>query len=59
MKALIKKLDRIFVAAAFAEAGEVETAREILREDRRPQKTDRLTPSSRPRKEIRAPGIGR
>ncbi len=59
MKALMKKLDRIFVAAAFAEAGEFETARDILREDKRPQRGDRVTPSSRPRKELRAPGIGR
>jgi hypothetical protein len=59
MKGLMKKIDRIFVAAAFAEAGEFETARDIMREDKRPQKVDRTTPSSRPRKELRAPGIGR
>ena len=59
MKELIKKLDKIFVAAAFAEAGEYDTARDILREDKRPQKVDRKTPSSRPRKELRAPGIKR
>ena len=59
MKELMKKLDKIFVAAAFAEAGEYDTARDILREDERPQKVDRTTPTSRPRKELRAPGIKR
>ena len=32
MKRLVKKLENIFAAAAFAEAGEVESAREMLRE---------------------------
>jgi len=59
MKGLMKRLENVFVAATFAEAGEFETAREILREDKRPQKVDRITPSSRPRKELRAPGIER
>ena len=59
MKRLIQKLDRIFVAATFAEAGEFETARDIMREDKRPQKVDRTTPSRMPGKELRAPGIGR
>lgn len=59
MKRLMQKLERIFVAATFAEAGEFETARDILREDKRLQKLDRTTPISRPRKEIRAPGIER
>jgi hypothetical protein len=59
MKGLMKKLENIFVAATFAEAGEYDTARDILREDERPQKVDRTTPTSRPRKELRAPGIKR
>jgi hypothetical protein len=59
MKRLVQKLDRIFVAATFAEAGEFETAKDIMREDKRPQKVDRITPSKRPGKEIRAPGIRR
>ena len=58
MKRLMQKLDRIFVAATFAEAGEFETARDIQREDKRPQKVDRIT-TSRPRKELQAPGIRR
>ena len=59
MKGLMKKLENIFAASAFAEAGEFDTARDIMREDKRPQKVDRVTPSSRPRKEMRAPGIRR
>ena len=55
----MQKLDRIFVAATFAEAGEYETARDILREDKRPQKVDRVTQSRRPGTGMRAPGIGR
>jgi len=59
MKGLMKRLENVFVAATYAEAGELETARDILREDKRPQKVDRITPRIRPRKELRAPGIER
>jgi hypothetical protein len=60
MAGLMKRLENMFVAATFAQAGEFDTARDIMREDkRRPQKVDRITPSSRPRKELRAPGIER
>lgn len=59
MKKLARKLERIFSAATFAEAGEYETAREILREGERSRKTDRPKPTQRPRKELRAPGIKR
>ncbi len=59
MKKLVRKLERLFSAAAFAEAGEYDTAREILREEDRPQKRERVTPTTRPRKELRAPGIKR
>jgi hypothetical protein len=56
MKTLVKKFETAMVAAAFAEEGEFETARQIMNEDR-PRKTNR--PSSydykRPeaRKELR------
>jgi hypothetical protein len=59
MKGISKKLERIFTASAFAEAGEYEMAKEILREEERPQKVDRISPTPRPRKELRAPGIKR
>lgn len=59
MKKVLKKLEDIWVAATFAEAGEFETAREILREEERPQKVDRISPDTRIRKELRAPGMKR
>jgi len=57
MKNLIKKFENIYSAAAFAEAGEHETAREIYRDEKRDQKRER--PSQRPRKELRAPGLNK
>lgn len=54
MKTLFKKLETVFAAAAFAEEGEFETARQIMNEDRQARKTDRPAvhdtkrPSSRP-----------
>ncbi len=59
MKKLMKRLEDIYAAGAFAEAGEFETAREILREEKRPQKRDRTSPRERVRKQLRAPGIER
>ncbi|MEW6408682.1 MAG: hypothetical protein AB1488_01025 [Nitrospirota bacterium] len=59
MKGLKKRLEDIFTAVAFAEAGEAETAREIMREEERPRKIDRISPTKRIRKELRAPGIER
>jgi hypothetical protein len=57
MKKLIKKLETMYAAVAFAEAGEVETAREIMREEDRAQKREHISP--RPSKQLRAPGIKR
>jgi hypothetical protein len=57
MKSIFKKFETAMVAAAFAEEGEFETARQIMNEDR-PRKTDRPSaydyqrPSNR--KELRA-----
>ena len=60
MKKLTKRLERLFTAAAFAEAGDYETAREILSEKQeRPREIDRISPTTRARKELRAPGIKR
>jgi len=56
MKKLLKKLENIYAAVAFAEAGEFDTARE-MREDKRVQKRDRVSPRTRP--QLRAPGIKR
>jgi hypothetical protein len=40
MKSLLKKFETAMVAASFAEEGEFETARQIMKEDRS-RKTDR------------------
>ena len=40
MKSLLKKFETAMVAASFAEEGEFETARQIMKEDR-PTKTNR------------------
>jgi hypothetical protein len=56
MKELMKRLENMFVAATFAEAGEFETARDILRENKRSQHVDRPDRSD---KELRAPGMRR
>ena len=57
MKTLLKKFETAMVAATFAEAGEFETARQIMKEDR-PRKNDRPSAHDyqRPaaRKELRA-----
>jgi hypothetical protein len=57
MKDLLKKFETAMVAAAFAEEGEFDTARQIMNEDR-PRKTDRPSVQNyqRPakRKELRA-----
>jgi hypothetical protein len=55
MNGLMKKLENVFVAATFAEAGEFETVKDILRENRRTEQ-DRI---SRHSKEVRAPGMRR
>ncbi len=44
MKSLTEKLERIFMAVAFAEEGEYETAREILKEKRLEQKRETQSP---------------
>ncbi len=57
MKTLAEKFETAMVAAAFAEEGEFETARQIMHEDR-PRKNDRpsMHDYQRPgaRKELRA-----
>ena len=55
MKGLMKRLENMFVAATFAEAGEFETARDILRENKRSQQVER----PRSGKDLRAPGMRR
>lgn len=40
MKSFTEKIDRIFTAITFAEAGELDTAQKIMRERPRDQKRD-------------------
>jgi len=51
MKKLAKRLEKMMMAVTFAEAGEHETAREIMQED---EETERMRPSKRPDKTLRA-----
>jgi len=57
MKSFTEKIDKLFSAITFAEAGEIETAREIMRERPSDQKRD----NAGVRKTIRmsAPGAKR
>ncbi len=54
MKTLFKRLETAFAAAAFAEEGEFETARQIMNEEKQARKIDRPNirdtkrPSTRP-----------
>ncbi len=57
MKGFAKTFENLFMAITFAEAGEHETAKEYLRDEDRPRQVDRVVPSIRPRKELRAPGM--
>ncbi len=57
MKGFSEKWDRLFSAITFAEAGEFETAREILREKDRDQKRD--TKIARKTARLTAPGAKR
>jgi hypothetical protein len=54
----MKKIENVFAAVAFAEAGEVETARQILREDDDGQGRENRRPE-RARPEVRREGSPR
>jgi hypothetical protein len=55
MKTLSERIERLMMAVTFAEAGEHETAREIMREE---EKTDRPRPTKRPDRTLRASSPG-
>lgn len=57
MRKLMKKIEEVYAAVAFAEAGEFDTAREIMREEKNVQKREHI--AQRPRKQLRAPGVKR
>ena len=54
-----EKIDKLFMAVSFAEAGEHETAKELLGENVRHTPVERKSPVARDRKELRAPGMKR
>jgi hypothetical protein len=56
MNTLWEKIERLMMAVTFAEAGEHETAREIMQENERP---DRPRPANRQDKTLRAAPPGR
>ncbi len=54
MKKLARKIEKLMVAATFAEAGEHETAREIMKEEKKLEKRDSVRPAKRPSSTLRA-----
>ena len=54
-----EKFEKLFMAVSFAEAGEHETAKEIVGDNARYKQVERKSPVARSRKELRAPGMKR
>jgi len=52
-----EKLERIMLAITFAEAGQSETAREFLKEARRPRLGKRVDRRKKPRAQMRSPSM--
>ena len=59
MKDFGKRIENVFLAITFAEAGGFDTARGYLREEERPRQFDRAVQTVRPRKQLKAPGMKR
>jgi len=52
-----EKLERIMVAITFAEAGQSETARELLKEEKRPRLGKRADKRTKQRPQMRSPSM--
>jgi hypothetical protein len=52
-----EKLERIMMAITFAEAGQSETAREFLKEEKRPRLSKRSDKRTKPRAQMRSPSM--
>ena len=59
MSTFKEKFEKLFMAVSFAEAGEHETAKELLGENVRQTQVGRKSPVARNRKELRTPGMKR
>jgi hypothetical protein len=54
MKKLLRKFETMMTAVAFAEAGEHETARQIINEDKAGIKRKKIRKTQRPEKRMKA-----
>jgi len=52
-----EKLERIMMAITFAEAGQSDTAREFLKEQKRPPLSKRIDKRTKPRAQMRSPSM--
>jgi len=52
-----EKIERIMMAITFAEAGQSETAREFLKEQKRPRLGKRVDKRRKPRAQMRSPSM--
>jgi len=52
-----EKLERIMMAITFAEAGQSETARELLKEEKRRRLGKRVDKRTKPRAQMRSPSM--
>jgi len=52
-----EKIERIMMAITFAEAGQSETAREFLKEQKRPRLGKRVDKRRKPRTQMRSPSM--
>jgi hypothetical protein len=59
MKCLLKRIENLYAAIAFAEAGEFDTARPIMKEKKKIHKRPRNAPLHRPGKDFVVHGFSK